>query len=238
VNTTVNTLYLKVVFLSSEKKGKYSKYRIAKVKDVTGAKHFVTLYGAFRDAVQVDQVFKFNALLVQAYRKEGEKWGRLGTQSSSHIKNVPQNVQDFFAHIGIGDTMLNGTIIAHEHVHFYECCPHCLKKDFKLEGSDACKKCGEQLGDVKTHDFSVNFIVTDTFGGDMVTVTVFRSMLGIDLNKYSEAQTQKMLEKRHMCTCRIEYEKEDGVKHENDSKVIAALKVSFTDEFSDSGIFD
>ena len=125
------------------------------------------LYGALRDDVSVDQVFKFQSLLVQAYRKEGKKWGRLNTQASTHVKLAPDNVQSLFSHISVGDSLQRGMILAHQSVHFYSC-PHCQKKILETESQlEKLKYCGGKLdSEEKSHDISVKFIVSDSFGSD------------------------------------------------------------------------
>ena len=56
-DTTIPILYLKVVFLSTEQKGKYSMYKTALVKDIKCQRHFLRLYGDIRLDVQVGHVF-------------------------------------------------------------------------------------------------------------------------------------------------------------------------------------
>jgi hypothetical protein len=239
VNTTISCLILKVVFLSSEKKGKYSRFRIAKVKDVYGDKHFLTLYDSFRDSVSLDQVYKFNGLLVQNYRKEKEKWGRMCTQAATSVKGVAQEVSDFFAHISVGDSMQGGIVLAHERMHYYECCAACQKKIHEIDSQlTHCKHCDSKKSVDKAYDFSVNLILTDRKGQEMVTIFAFRSQLHIPFNHYTEKQIQKVLEKRHMQTCQVEYDREEGLKYENDSKVITALKITFSSDISDGGLTD
>jgi hypothetical protein len=76
-DTAAPILYLKVVYLSTEKKCTFSMYRTAKVRDIAGQKHFIQLFAKFRDLFEVDKVYKFSHLFVQKFKLDYEKWGRM-----------------------------------------------------------------------------------------------------------------------------------------------------------------
>jgi hypothetical protein len=72
IDTTIPLLYLKVVFLSTEQKGKYTMYKTAMVKDIKCQRHFLRLYGDIRSEVRVGDVYS--------------------SQTSSKARTVPEDV--------------------------------------------------------------------------------------------------------------------------------------------------
>jgi hypothetical protein len=229
VDTTVS-LILKVVFVSTEKKGRYSKYKTIKVRDIKADKHFIQLFGDIRQEVQEEQVYKFNSLLVQRFRKEGEKWGRIRSQANTQIRPVSEEVSYLFSHVTVGDTYIGGVLIAHEQIHFYECCSVCQKKNFEPTQTVAkdplCVFCGTPVQTPPAHDFSVNLIISTCEKNDLVTVLAFRRHLGYAFNALALSQIQADLEAKHFSRCCVEYDKEDS----KGKSVILAQKVGFPSE--------
>ena len=191
-DTTVS-LYLKAVFVSTEKKGRYSQYKIVKVKDVYGDKHFLQVFGPLRLEVEEGVVYRFNSILVQNYRKDGEKWGRMRTQSDTKIRPVSEEVNALFSLVSLGDAFLGGVVIGHESIHYYECCGNCHKKNHLPSGSRnrLCQFCGSKSeSDSAFHDFSVNLILSNDSGNELTTVFAFRSHLGIEFDSLNAVLVQ------------------------------------------------
>jgi hypothetical protein len=227
VDTTV-TLLLKAVFVSTEKKGRYSMFRTIKVRDIVGAKHFIRAYGNIRNDIKEGEVYKFSSLLVQQYRKEGEKWGRLRTQSTTKVREVDPEIAMLFSHVTVGDSYVGGILIGHEQIHFYECCANCWKKNFLPENRSGktllCKFCASKVDESNpTHDFSVNLVVSDPDGDNLQSVLAFRRHLGFQFNSLNLDQVQIALESKHFHRCSIEYDKDEC----EGKSVITAQAVSF-----------
>jgi hypothetical protein len=228
VDTTVS-LILKVVFLGMDRKSQYSMFRSAVVKDLYARKHFIQLFGGFKDQVVVGNVYRFCGIVAQQYRKEGEKWGRLRTQAQTQIRSVSSDIEGLFSHVSIGDAFLSGVVIGHEQINYYECCNNCARSKFRSEDSKnkKCKFCGVKVEDAEVgHDFSVNLVLMGESPNDLKTVQAFRSALGFEFNKLNEAQVQAQLERKHMVVCRVEYEKEEA-QHKD---VVPAKAVLFVED--------
>jgi RNA polymerase subunit RPABC4/transcription elongation factor Spt4 len=229
-DTVAPALYLKVVFLSSEKRSKYSSFRTAKVRDVLGQRHFIQLFGDFRNAVVLNKVYKFVGLLIQKYKKPDEKWGRIRTQANTKILEASEEITERFSNLHIGDAKADGILFAHEQIYHYECCSACTKAKPKVP-ADKCPYCGLQYELVSASDFSVVLHIANSDIGDVLRVFAFRNQIGLPFKPYSKPEIQADLEKFHMQHCIVAYDddKRSGL-------YIQAAQVTFTDSNEDSGM--
>jgi hypothetical protein len=207
-DTTAPILFLKVVFLSTEKKSTYSFYRTAKVRDVANQKHFIQLFGKYRDEVETGKVYKFSSLLVQKFKLENELWGRVRTQPNTRIVLASEGVSARFAHISIADTTMKGMLFAHEKIYIYHSCIKCYKRvDPMIE---LCGHCGTKLaGDSSLKSFNVTLLVANPDLDDVVRVLVFASHLNMDRGDWDEDAVQSRLESLHMQHVTIGYDKDN-----------------------------
>jgi hypothetical protein len=202
----------------------FSKYRLLKVRDINNDRHFVQLFGDLRLQVEKGNVYKFSALLVQNYRKGNEIWGRMRNQKSTRITPASEETAMLFSGITAGDVSYQGTILAHEKIDFYQCCPCCTRKNFQPEGNRKCVFCAEPIPpNSSAFDFSVIFIVGNEAEEEMRRVLVFRSQLDLEFNKLSEKQVQDFLEQKHLKPCVVEYDTDD----ERKGNIIKAECIAF-----------
>jgi hypothetical protein len=230
-DTVIPLLYLKVLYISTDRKGKFSNCKVIKVKDITAQKHFIRLYGEMRNQVEVGFVYKFVALLAQSYRAEGENLGRLRSQSESRVSLASEEINALFSHVSFGQKLISGQVIGHEQIHFYECCSQCLCKNYR-DGTASCKVCGSKIDENKlSYDFNVNIVLECE--EELKTVLAFRSQLGYDFNKIKQEHIQAEVAKRNMQICVVEYDED-----ENDSvrDIIRAQSVKFPEETADSDL--
>jgi hypothetical protein len=219
-NTSVPLLYLKVVFVGGEKLGRYSKYRVVKVKDRSGFCHFITLYGNVRNDVECGEVYKFVALMAQKYRGEGELYGRLKSQAATRIVKAGADVCLIFKEVTMGDVVLKGEVIAHEEAHHYECCEHCQRASFKNDRGVKCIFCGEAIAEGKSFmDFSVVLLVLDHANGQVARVAIFRKDLGLPFNELKVDQISDEMIKLHNMRVTVEGDREEK------SDCIRAVKI-------------
>lgn len=221
-NQTAPTLYLKVFFVSKDKKGPFSNFRMVKVKDAFKNKHFVQLYAPHKDIVEVGKVYKFSQLLIQQYRKEGEKWGRMRSQRQTKVSLASSEFDTFFENVTAGDRVIDGLIFAHEKICMYPCCPHCTRAHFETSDS-LCKHCGESYS-TPSKDFRVTLIVNDDSRDDLVNIVVFRSQLGLEFNTLTEDTVQAKLESFHLSRVIVEY---DSKENDPQPNLIQAEAIAF-----------
>lgn len=203
-DTTINAIYLKVFFVSSDRKSTHSPFRVVKVKDLNGAKHFIQLFGSHRLDVYSGGVFRFGSLIVQSYRREGERWGRMRSQRITRIEAASPEVTDLFEAIGAGDMSFSGVIMAHEKVHMYECCSKCARSKFRGNENNLCIFCGEEIPEEICCDWNVTFLIVK--GDQIHRVGVFRSQLHLELNALTESQVEKRMQGLHDQHCRVWYD--------------------------------
>ena len=223
-NQTAPTLFLKVFFVSQNKKGPFSDFRMVKVKDAFKNKHFVQLYEPHKDVVEVGKVYKFSQLLIQNYRKEGEKWGRIRSQRQTKVSLAPLEVLSFFELITAGDRVIDGIIFAHEKVCMYQCCPNCTRAQFQTSGN-VCKHCGNSYT-TPSKDFRATLIVNDDSRDDLVNILVFRSQLGLEFDTLTEDTVQEKLESFHLSRVVVEY---DSKENDPQPNMIQAESLVFPD---------
>ena len=229
-DTTAPILFLKVVFLSTEKQSTYSKFKTAKVRDVNGNKHFIQLFGQYRDQVQSGKVYKFVSLLVQKFKLDHEPWGRMRTQPNTRIHEASETITAKFSHVSLADSAMSGTLFAHEKVYVYDCCMNCFKKvDL------ASKECGHCKTSIKPdqqlRSFNVTLLLANSDLQDVVRVLVFASHLDMDRGSYTEDDVQTRLEQLHMKQVTVFYDKdsERGLS-------IRAEALKFDESNEDSGL--
>ena len=203
---TVEPLYLKVTFVSNDKMIKQDVSRLIKVKDVRNGQRFLRFYGDKRKTLLVNTVYRFVGLIANVYEKNGETEVGLRSTSKVEIQEVSNEISACFDNIHSGDRVIAGTVIGHESVRFYECCWFCKRTKFKGQGL-LCLHCGVKIEKgPAARDFSVNLVVSDESGDNLVKVMVFRSQLGLDFNKLTEDQVTKELEDRTLQKCVVDYD--------------------------------
>jgi hypothetical protein len=217
-NTTIPTLYLRVVFVSEDKMGQYSRYRIIRVKDRSSRCHFITLFGKIRNEVEMGQVYQFSSLVAQSYRGEGEELGRLKSHSPTKISQASKEIEHIFQDVKIGDIFLTGTILSHESPNCYECCGNCKRSKFKNTTSNKCIFCGEIIPENTTfHDFSVVLQVLDDIKEEIFLISVFRKQFSFEFNSLTEDQFNQEIIKLHMTRASFDCDQE---KHSDTLRAI------------------
>jgi hypothetical protein len=222
-NTSIPSLYLMVTFVSGDKMGPYSRYKVIRVKDHSSNSHFITLFGNCRNEVEVGGIYQFTSLMAQNYRGTGETLGRLKSHSPTKIQRASTEITQAFADVTIGDITVSGTILGHESVHRYVCCSNCKRSNHKSDKSNKCIFCGELISDTVYHDFTVIFQIIDDIGSEPLRVSVFRQDLNEEFNIHTEESFDQVLLQLHMKRITAECERNE---HRDTLK---ALTVQITD---------
>ena len=204
-NTVVGPLFLKVVFVSRDKKSKYSDYRMVRVKDVSGFAHFITMYGSHGKEVALGETYKFAGFVAQSYRGEGEVIGRMKSCKESSISRVGKEIAEFFAKLPLGDAALKGMVISHEEVSIYDCCGKCKKSNFKGTAQN-CIYCGEGFKEGEfRQDFRVTLVVVGDGEEKIVKVGAFSSHFEFELANVTDESVNAEMIKLHMKKVVIDY---------------------------------
>ena len=84
--TRINNILLKVANVSREIPGRYNSFRHITVKDISGDKSTVTLFGYFKDMVMEGKVYKFANLQTSDYKGPLDIYKRLNSSASTNIR--------------------------------------------------------------------------------------------------------------------------------------------------------
>ncbi len=234
---SIPNIIAKVVHLSPEKKGRFSKYKIATVKDINGQRNFVTLFGIFADHVGKDKIYAFKNLTVQNYKGPHDLFNRLSTKTKSEIvEKTQKDVIGFFENITDGDGSFQALILGHERPYIYLSCIHCSKANFRQD-NNVCSFCQKSYRDEEAiNDFNVNLIIESDEGNEEPKkLFCFRRHLGIEIESNMESELQKKLEKLHFKKAQIVYIRDSN---ENLRALEVTILESLEDEFFDSTAFD
>ena len=202
------TLYLKVVFITADKMGVHSLFRVLRVRDITGNNHYVTVYGNIRNSATIGQVYKFVGFTVLPNTSEPEKPGLIQSKADSQLLVVNDDICEQFKSIEIADSNVRGIILGNETINFYDCCHHCKRSKWRTE-SKKCQFCREKETKSPCHDFSFILIVSDEDTNIMKRVMVFRSHFDWPFNTESEAEIKSQVSKLRMQSVSIMYDKSE-----------------------------
>ena len=217
--SNIGKLVSKVIYVSPKKASKFSECRIVGLKDVTGKKSHVTLFGKFADMVETEKVYEFQNLTVQNYKAPTDEFNRLGSTAATSIKETSEPVTELFESVLLGDGVIEGHILGYERLFHYKSCPLCLKK---CDDVETCKACQKSLrGKELLFDFNVTLQVMDESDDDEVKLILcFRKVLTRELTLELEG-LNTFLSQLIGQRCHIEYEKD---KSRND--LVHAIKIT------------
>ena len=217
--SNIGKLVSKVVYISPKKAAKYSACRTVGLKDVTGKKSHVTLFGKLAEAVETEKVYEFQNLKVQNYKSQTDEFHRLGSTSTTTIQEASSNVATLFQTVLLGDGLIEGHILGHERLFCYKSCPTCMKK---CDDVACCKSCQGPINSLESIcDFNVTLQVMDEIDDDEVKLVLcFRKAITQEI-KMEEQQVRTFLGNLIGQRCRIEYEFDKSKKD-----VLIALKIT------------
>ena len=90
--------------------------------------------------VEVCEIYRFTNLKVSNFKKDDEKFHRIGTTYSSRIMKASVGDENEFSKVGVmlGDEAAKGTIIGISELKVYESCEDCW---CRVDDEDMCRKC-------------------------------------------------------------------------------------------------
>ena len=203
--SNIGSIVSKVVFVSPKKAAQFSDCRLVGLKDVTGKKSHVTLFGKFADMVESDKVYEFSNLTVQGFKGPSDEFNRLGSSARTAIKEATPNVSELFQNVLLGDGVIEGHILGYERLFHYKSCPFCTKK---CDDDECCTSCQKRIVNSHVHDFNVTLQVMDALDDDEVKlVLAFRKVLTQDV-KMEVEEIKAFISQLIGQRCRIEFEKD------------------------------
>ena len=192
--------------------GKFGSYRIVTCKDIKNQKNSVNLYRHCLNMVEVGEIYRFTNLKVSNFKKDEEKYHRIGTTGSSRIIKASAEEEKEFAKVGVmlGDEAAKGTIIGISELKVYESCEDCW---CRVDDEDMCRKCKKKV-DKKKKDFNLCLYIEIEKQDDqseeeeILNVFSFKSTLGLaDIEKLDvteDSLNTLMMGKK----CDIQYNRE------------------------------
>lgn len=216
--SNIGSIVSKVVFVSPKKAAQFSDCRLVGLKDVSGKKSHVTLFGKFADMVEADKVYEFSNLTVQGFKAPSDEFHRLGSSAKTTIKEATSDVRGLFQNVLLGEGVIEGHILGYERLFHYKSCPFCTKK---CDDDECCSSCHKVVLNSHVHDFNVTLQVMDALDDDEVKlVLAFRKVLTQDVKMEME-QIKSFISQLVGQRCRIEFEK-DKVRKD----LFQALKIT------------
>lgn len=209
---------LMVVSKSGVIAGKFGSYKIATCKDIKNQKNSINLYRNLQNLVEVGGIYNFINLKVSNFKKDDDKYLRLGTLSTSRVVTASASDRKKFqdARILVGDASAKGTIVGISELNVYESCEICW---CKLDDEGFCRKCNKNV-DKKKKDFNLVMYIEveeqhekdaekvdgeDDDVEDILSVFCFSSTLALEHLETMEINEDSLNAKLMGKKCYIEY---------------------------------
>ena len=153
VGSIVKEIKLMVVSKSGVIAGKFGTYKIVTCKDIKNQKNSINLYKSLQDQVEVGGIYSFTNLKVSSFKKDDDKFFRMGTTYSSKVITASENFKNEFenAKVLIGDKAAEGNIVGISNLNIYNSCEVCWSK---VDNEGFCRKCDKKI-DRKKKDFNL-----------------------------------------------------------------------------------
>ena len=153
VGGLVEEIKLMIVSKSSVIAGKFGNYRIVTCKDIKNQKNSINLHSILQDLVEVGGIYNFINIKVNNFKKDEDKFFRLGTTYLSKIIKASASDKKEFEDAGVllGDASAKGFVAGISELNIYESCEKCW---CKLGDDGFCRKCKKNV-DKKKKDFNL-----------------------------------------------------------------------------------
>ena len=233
VGGVVEEIKLMIVSKSSVIAGRFGNYRIVTCKDIKNQKNSISLYRNFQDLVEVGGIYYFINIKVNNFKKDEDKFFRLGTTAWSKVVKASASDKKEFEEAGVflGDAAASGLIAGITELNIYESCEKCW---CKLNEEGFCRKCDKKVDD-KKEDFNVVMYLevenqhnkdTDKFEEDddseeeILSIFCFKSTLNLKNLENMEISEEKLNNLLIGVKCDIEY----NFENQNDGNNFRLVK--------------
>ena len=226
VGGVVEQIKLMIVSKSSIIAGKFGNYRIVTCRDIRNQKNSINLHRNLQDLVEVGGIYNFININVNNFKKDEEKFFRLGTTYMSKIFKASANDKKEFDEVGVllGDAAAKGSIAGISELNIYESCEVCW---CKLDGNGFCRKCNKKI-DKKKKDFNLVMYIEvekqhnvdadisekeDDNDEDILSIFCFKSTLNLKNLEDMEITEEKLNDLWIGNKCGIQYNFQSDGKH-------------------------
>ena len=120
-NTETNDVTVKIASITRAMDGKYSKYKLAMIKDKDNAKNNLAVYPPHLDKMTPGKIYTISVVKKTNYKKETETYMRLSTVKRATIKEFDDK-KKVFENVTTGEYVTDGTILGHGDIHQYNAC--------------------------------------------------------------------------------------------------------------------
>ena len=200
-NSEAFNLVFKVCSVSRAMEGKYSKFKLAMIKDRENLKNNLAIYPPHLDRLETSKLYLMSIVKKTNYKKEDEKYFRLSTVRKSEISEYKDN-DKIFEHVTVGEFEVSGIVLGYGEIHVYNAC---VISWMKIRESNKCDAHGEKIEDCQYKIEFVLDIYVDT-GDEVETFSGFRRHFNLVDKDAEEEQLEGILDDKYVShKTRIEY---------------------------------
>ena len=205
-NTEASNLVIRVSSISRAMDGKFSKYKLATIKDKNNMQNNLAIYPPHLESMVPGKIYKLSMVKKTNYKKETEMYTRLSTVRKATIKEFDDE-QDIFANVTTGEFVAIGTILGHGEIHEYEACKESW---MKIRDTNKCEEHADRGKDCEARKEFVTEIYFDT-ETEVETLHGFSRHFGLEGKITEESTIEETLEKLISKEATVEYNKDyDG----------------------------
>ena len=191
-------LVVKVSSVSRAMDGKFSKFKLATIKDRQNMQNNLAIYPPHLDSLTPGKIYKLSVVKKTDYKKENENYNRLSTVRKADIKEFDDKKKDF-KNVTVGECVLSGLVLGFGDVHEYSACKSSW---MKVRESQKCEKHIDAKEDCQITQEFVTEIYIDV-NNEVETLSGFRRHFG--LNEQVQDNIEDELEKLVSKEVKIEY---------------------------------
>ena len=214
-NTEVPNLVVKVSSVTRPMDGKFSKFKLATIKDKDNKKNNLAIYPPHLDSFAPGKVFKISVVKITNYKKVDEDYHRLSTVRKATIQ-VYEDKSEIFKNVTTGEFVLTGIVLGHGDIHQYQACKTSW---MKVRDNNKCDAHKENKEDCKANSEFVTELYVDA-ENEVETLHGFSRHFGLEGKE--EEKIEELMEKLDSKKIKVEY----NVDQDNgEKKRIVEMKI-------------
>jgi hypothetical protein len=202
-NTEADNLIVRVSNISRAMEGKFSKYKLATIKDKNNMQNNIAVYPPHLDSMKPGNIYKLSMVKKTNYKKDDEMYTRLSTVRKANIKEF-NDENNIFKNVTTGEYVAVGTILGHGEIHKYEAC---TVSWMKIRETNKCESHTDKENNCEAKTEFVTEIYFDT-EDEVETLNGFSRHFGLDGQVIDEQVIEETMEKIVSKEATIEYNKD------------------------------
>ena len=191
-NSEACNLVFKACSVSRAIEGKFSKFKLATIKDVDNTRNNIAIYPPHLEKIVPGSIYKISVVKKTNYKKEDEDYFRLSTVRKSVIQEF-EDKEDKFKNVTVGEFQVHGSILGHGDIMLYDACESSWMKvketkrcDAHSEKKEECKK--------RTKFVTEIYVAIKEADGEVETFSAFSRHFNFNEQHLDEMEIQKKLE--------------------------------------------